>query len=54
MILFIVRDSREGRDRNFRDRNRREWNNNRRGRVMTTKSGRIIKGRGKFVSVYIF
>lgn len=41
---------RDGRDRNFRDRNRREWSSNRRGRVMTTKSGRIIKGRGKFVS----
>ncbi|KAJ8950712.1 hypothetical protein NQ318_012792, partial [Aromia moschata] len=38
-----------GRD-SFRDRGRREWGNgyNRRGRPMTTKSGRIIKGRGKF------
>lgn len=49
-IIYVGRDGRDGgRDRNFRDRNRREWHSNRRGRVMTTKSGRMIKGRGKFV-----
>ncbi|KAJ8985783.1 hypothetical protein NQ317_014437 [Molorchus minor] len=45
--MRIFTDSgREG----FRDRGRREWGNgyNRRGRPMTTKSGRVIKGRGKF------
>ncbi|KAJ8920399.1 hypothetical protein NQ315_005265 [Exocentrus adspersus] len=46
------RDSgRDGGFRDTRDRGRRDWGNNsynRRGRPMTTKSGRIIKGRGKF------
>ncbi|CAG9856510.1 unnamed protein product [Phyllotreta striolata] len=44
-----------GRDRNFRERNdrdrgKRDWNSNfnRRGRPLTSKSGRTIKGRGKF------
>lgn len=42
--------------RDNRDRGRREWGNgyNRRGRPMTTKSGRIIKGRGKFVSTFFY
>ncbi|CAG9815788.1 unnamed protein product [Phaedon cochleariae] len=61
---FLMRggDAREGgrdqknfnrdsdRNREFYDRGRREWGMgyNRRGRPMTSKSGRIIKGRGKF------
>ncbi|XP_044261904.1 peptidyl-prolyl cis-trans isomerase G isoform X1 [Tribolium madens] len=39
------------RTKGLRDRNRRDWDNhgfNRRDRPVTTKSGRIIKGRGKF------
>ncbi|EFA11754.2 peptidyl-prolyl cis-trans isomerase G isoform X2 [Tribolium castaneum] len=58
---FLMRGPQEkDKDRKFnkkrkddfrRDRNRREWDNhsfNRRDRPITTKSGRIIKGRGKF------
>lgn len=51
-IFYIVVDF--GRDKGFKERGRREWNNNynRRGRPpITTKSGRTIKGRGKFVSL---
>lgn len=62
--IYLVVDSRKlifnlisdlGRDKGFKERGRREWNNNfnRRGRPMTTKSGRTIKGRGKFVSLYL-
>lgn len=50
--MFII-DERRDRDRNIRDR-RGEWDrrgNFRRERIpATTKSGRVIKGRGVFVS----
>lgn len=41
----------EFRSGGVRERNRRDWDNHgfRRDRPITTKSGRMIKGRGKFV-----
>lgn len=52
LISVFVDDYRTG---GFRERNRRDWDNhsfNRRDRPVTTKSGRVIKGRGKFVSLH--
>lgn len=51
LILNKIDDYRNG----GRDRNRRDWDHgfNRRDRPVTTKSGRTIKGRGKFVIIYL-